>query len=366
MPGAAHQPRATLTLDYLCGVLEHAGLVTAEQRREAIARGDVVHARLLRQRTAGPRNRGAAVGDGVHPAEVARVAGLRAGRRRALPADRARHHAGAGAAPGPPVRRPRSAEDRRQARARSSSRGPSRGATARSSSPPTTAPSPSPSPTRSITRSSRTSRTHVRREPHLVVVDARRDIQRLITDFYGFRGAVDAAEQQAIERRRHRQPRAVRQAQARRGDRGERQPRRRRRSSTSSTTRSTSARATSTSSRGASSRSVRMRIDGVLHNVHTLAQGRARRPSSRASRRSRASTSPRSAARRTGASRRRAATARSRCASRPSPSRSARSSSSASSTPRRAAARPVGARDVRAAARRSPRSSSRGRTGSSW
>jgi general secretion pathway protein E len=39
-------------------------------------------------------------------------------------------------------------------------------------------------------------RTHVRREPHLVV-STPTDIQRLITDFYGFRGAVDAAEQQA-------------------------------------------------------------------------------------------------------------------------------------------------------------------------
>jgi general secretion pathway protein E len=37
---------------------------------------------------------------------------------------------------------------------------------------------------------------HVRREPRLVI-STPSDIQRLITDFYGFRGAVDAAEQQA-------------------------------------------------------------------------------------------------------------------------------------------------------------------------
>lgn len=37
---------------------------------------------------------------------------------------------------------------------------------------------------------------HVRRQPHLVVATPS-DIQRLITDLYGFRGAVDAAEQQA-------------------------------------------------------------------------------------------------------------------------------------------------------------------------
>ena len=40
--------------------------------------------------------------------------------------------------------------------------------------------------------------THVRREPRLVVATPT-EIQRLITDFYGFRGAVDAAEQQATE-----------------------------------------------------------------------------------------------------------------------------------------------------------------------
>lgn len=37
---------------------------------------------------------------------------------------------------------------------------------------------------------------HVRRQPHLVVASPS-EIQRLITDFYGFRGAVAAAEQQA-------------------------------------------------------------------------------------------------------------------------------------------------------------------------
>ena len=68
MAGAALHPRATLTLDYLCGVLERAGLITNEQRREALARGDVAHARLLRQRSTGPRKRGASIGEGVHPA----------------------------------------------------------------------------------------------------------------------------------------------------------------------------------------------------------------------------------------------------------------------------------------------------------
>ena len=76
MAGAALHPRATLTLDYLCGVLERAGLITNEQRREAVAKGEVAQARLLRQRSTGPRKRGASVGDGVHPAEVVVSMGL--------------------------------------------------------------------------------------------------------------------------------------------------------------------------------------------------------------------------------------------------------------------------------------------------
>src|SRR5260370_37699072 len=69
MPAPAVHPRPTLTFEYLCGLLEKAGLLTNEQRREAVARADVVHARLLRQRTTGPRKRAASVGDGIHPAE---------------------------------------------------------------------------------------------------------------------------------------------------------------------------------------------------------------------------------------------------------------------------------------------------------
>src|SRR5258708_39963521 len=65
-----------LRLKYLCQILERAGLLTGEQRREALARGDVTHARLLRQRAGGPRKRGAGVGEGVHPAEVLASMGL--------------------------------------------------------------------------------------------------------------------------------------------------------------------------------------------------------------------------------------------------------------------------------------------------
>src|SRR5579884_2811781 len=76
MPGAAVQPRATLSVAYLCDLLERAGLVTREQRADAVARADVAHARLLRQRTGGPRRRAMGAADGVHPAEVIASMGL--------------------------------------------------------------------------------------------------------------------------------------------------------------------------------------------------------------------------------------------------------------------------------------------------
>src|SRR5258708_13350795 len=65
-----------LRLKYLCQILERSGLLTDEQRREALARGDVAHARMLRQRAGGPRKRGPGVGEGVHPAEVLASMGL--------------------------------------------------------------------------------------------------------------------------------------------------------------------------------------------------------------------------------------------------------------------------------------------------
>src|SRR5260370_35502108 len=76
MAEAVRAARSALTLEYLCQILERSGLLTDEQRREALARGDVTHARLLRQRAGGPRKRGAGVGEGVHPAEVLASMGL--------------------------------------------------------------------------------------------------------------------------------------------------------------------------------------------------------------------------------------------------------------------------------------------------
>src|ERR1700735_3519390 len=47
---AAVSPREKRTFEFLCRVLEKAGVLTTEQRRDAVARGDVAHARLLRSR----------------------------------------------------------------------------------------------------------------------------------------------------------------------------------------------------------------------------------------------------------------------------------------------------------------------------
>ena len=54
---AAVSPRATLTFEFLCRVLEKGGLLTTEQRKDAVSKGEVAHARLLRQRTSGPRKK---------------------------------------------------------------------------------------------------------------------------------------------------------------------------------------------------------------------------------------------------------------------------------------------------------------------
>jgi general secretion pathway protein E len=63
-------PRATLTFEYLCDVVLRAGLITQDQWRDALSKGDVVHARLLRQRAGGVRKKSPGAGDAVHPAEV--------------------------------------------------------------------------------------------------------------------------------------------------------------------------------------------------------------------------------------------------------------------------------------------------------
>jgi general secretion pathway protein E len=194
MAGAALHPRATLTLDYLCGVLERAGLITNEQRREALARGDVAHARLLRQRSTGPRKRGASIGEGVHPAEVVVSMGLGQGGDDRYPlTERIVMQALAQHFSVPFVDLDPLKIDAKlapQLLSRPFAR--RHGALIIAADDRTVTVAVSDPLDHSLVEDLQ---THVRREPRFVL-STPTEIQRLITDFYGFRGAVDAAEQQ--------------------------------------------------------------------------------------------------------------------------------------------------------------------------
>src|SRR5882672_177441 len=267
MAGAALHPRATLTLDYLCGVLERAGLLTNEQRREAVARGDVAHARLLRQRSTGPRKRGASIGEGVHPAEVVVSMGLgQAGDDRYPLTERVimqalAKHFGVPFVDLDPLKI--DAKLAPQLLSRPFAR--RHGALIIAADDRTVTVAVSDPLDHSLVEDLQ---THVRREPRFVV-STPTEIQRLITDFYGFRGAVDAAEQQASDGvdignlERYVKLKRVEEIEAsdshvvaaveyllhyaldQRASDVHIEPRR-------------------------EHSSVRMRIDGVLHNVHTL------------------------------------------------------------------------------------------------
>jgi general secretion pathway protein E len=67
------QQPPTLTFDFLCDLLEHARMLTTVQKRDAKSRFDVERARLLRARGAGPKLK---PGEDVHPAEVLAVMGF--------------------------------------------------------------------------------------------------------------------------------------------------------------------------------------------------------------------------------------------------------------------------------------------------
>jgi general secretion pathway protein E len=69
--------RAELTLGLLCDLLEQEGLLSAEQRRDALLREERERVRILHQRaTKGRRGPGAHGTDKVHPAEVLAALGL--------------------------------------------------------------------------------------------------------------------------------------------------------------------------------------------------------------------------------------------------------------------------------------------------
>ena len=191
----AVNPRATLTFEYLCDVLLRAKLVTQDQWKDALGKGDVAHARLLRQRAGGVRKKTQGAGDGVHPAEVIVALGMgQAGDERYPLTERTIMQALAAH-----VRLPFVDLDPLKIDAKLAPQLLSRpfarrhcalviGADERS----VTVAVADPLDHALV----EALEAHVRRHPKLVVA-APAEIQRLITDFYGFRGAVDAAEQQA-------------------------------------------------------------------------------------------------------------------------------------------------------------------------
>ncbi len=195
MPGAALHPRATLTLDYLCAVLERGGLITNEQRREAVARGDLFHARLLRQRATGPRKRGASVGEGVHPAEVLVAMAIGQGGDARFPLSERvvmqalAQHLGVPFVDLDPLKIDAKLAPKLLSRPFARRHG----ALVIAADERTVTVAVADPLDHALVEALQ---THVRREPRLVV-STPTEIQRLITDFYGFRGAVDAAEQQA-------------------------------------------------------------------------------------------------------------------------------------------------------------------------
>jgi len=188
------QPRATLTLEYLCDVLERAKLITNEQRRDAVARGDLAHARLLRQRAGGARKRAAHAGD-VHPAEVIVALGLgQAGDARFPLTERVIMQALAAHVSKPYVDLdPLKIDAKLAPKLLSRPFARRHGALVIAADDRTVTVAVADPLDHALVEALE---AHVRREPKLVVA-APSDIQRLITDFYGFRGAVDAAEQQA-------------------------------------------------------------------------------------------------------------------------------------------------------------------------
>jgi general secretion pathway protein E len=204
MPATALSPRAALTFEYLCDVLARSGLLTAEQRQEAGAKGEVAHARLLRQRGGGPRKRvlgaggavaGAGAIDGVHPAEVLVSLGLgQAGDARFPLGERVIMQALAAHVGLPFVDLDPLKIDAKlapQLLSRPFAR--RHGALVIAADERNVTVAVADPLDHALVEDLR---THVRREPRLVV-STPSDIQRLITDLYGFRGAVDAAELQA-------------------------------------------------------------------------------------------------------------------------------------------------------------------------
>jgi general secretion pathway protein E len=195
MSQAALPSRATLTLEYMCNVLEHAGLLTRAQRDDIGARADVARARLMRQRSAGPIRRGIGDGPAIHPAEVLASLGLgQAGDERFPLTERVMMQALAAHVGLPYVDLDPLKIDAKlapQLLSRPFAR--RHGALIIAADDRTVTVAVADPLDHALVEALV---EHVRRQPRLVV-STPTDVQRLITDFYGFRGAVDAAAQQA-------------------------------------------------------------------------------------------------------------------------------------------------------------------------
>jgi general secretion pathway protein E len=195
VPQAATSARATLSVEYLCETLELAGMLTREQHRDAAARADVTHARLLRQRAGGPRKRAGTAADGIHPAEVLASMALGQGGDARFPiTERTIMQALAQRLGLAFVELDPLKIDAKLAPKLLSRPFARRHAALVIAADDRTVTVAVANPLDHTLVESLES--HVRRQPKLVVATPS-DIQRLITDLYGFRGAVDAAEQQA-------------------------------------------------------------------------------------------------------------------------------------------------------------------------
>ncbi|MDP9037167.1 MAG: GspE/PulE family protein [Myxococcota bacterium] len=195
IPAQALSARATLTLEYVCELLERGGILTPEQRRDAVSRADVTRARLVRLRAGGGRKRTGTATEGVHPAEVLVALGLgQAGDARVPLTERTvmqalAQHVGLPFVDLDPLKI--DAKLAPQLLSRPFAR--RHVALVIAADERTVTVAVADPLDRALVEALE---AHVRREPRLVIATPS-EIQRLITDFYGFRGAVDAAEQQA-------------------------------------------------------------------------------------------------------------------------------------------------------------------------
>lgn len=194
MSASAVSPHAALTVEFLCRVLERNGLLTEAQRRDAVARADTMHARLLRQRAAASRKR-ATGAEQVHPAEVVAAMGLGQGGDPRFPLGERTimqslaQHVGLPYVDLDPLKI--DAKLAPQLLSRPFAR--RHGALIVGADERTVTVAVGDPLDHALVEALE---AHVRRQPRLVVASPS-EIQRLITDFYGFRGAVAAAEQQA-------------------------------------------------------------------------------------------------------------------------------------------------------------------------